>query len=295
MSTLLAKSRKNGTSSSSSNITQSENNDRRGSVTGSSGAASATSIIRRKFQTPRGSVPSPQLSPQPSPKPRTKLPTRNHQPRDVFIIFNFYEAIQPPPMFTSFKDGFLHFMKTATKHKQYVEGMLLRDVTGKGKFPFVSYNVFNIRSTSFQHDQTWIQAILEGHGNLQVHHQAGFTELFSGGKPTIGRTPKMQNNARNLTAYLITVFRAEGNFEKLDETWQKWSGAEFVKCHLPKDVRVGRVVLHKRAVLHGTLMYVLFCELCNGLVYINSILDLVERVNERSCGYASLYVIDELF
>ena len=213
---------------------------------------------------------------------------------EYFIIFNFFEHIQPPPMFSTFKAGFSHVMKTVVQHSQFVEGMILRDVTAKGKFPYLSFCVFYLDSGTFQHDPRWIRAILEGHGNLQVHHQAGFSELYTFGPPPLTRTPKGLNG-NETNAFIAIVFKAEGNFERLDETWQKWSGADFIQLHLPKEVKLQRLVLYKRKVPHGTFMYVLLSELKNGLAYTNSILDLIERLNERSCGYASLYVIDDLY
>jgi hypothetical protein len=56
---------------------------------------------------------------------------RNHQ--ELFIILNFFEHIPPPPLFRTFKEGFLHVTQVIQQHPQFVEGMLLRDVNERRK------------------------------------------------------------------------------------------------------------------------------------------------------------------
>ncbi|XP_064627117.1 uncharacterized protein LOC135487414 [Lineus longissimus] len=214
--------------------------------------------------------------------------------QELFVIYNFFEHIPPPPLFRSFKEGFLHVAHVIQQHPQFVEGMLLRDVNERPRFPYINYAVFNTtKQGSFQHDPSWIKVIHEGHGNEQIHHQAGFIETRTLGAPDVTSLPKQPSN--QMTAYLVTAFKAEGDPDRLDKMWATWSGADFVQAHLAAELQLKRITLHKRIVQHGTFMYVLMCELGAGVTYLNRARDFVERLNERKCGFSALYVIDERY
>ncbi|XP_074662839.1 uncharacterized protein LOC141915269 [Tubulanus polymorphus] len=213
---------------------------------------------------------------------------------ELFLIINFFEHIPPPPSFPSFKAGFMHVVKVVQKHPQFIEGMLLRDVNETPRFPYINFAVFDTGPRGiFQHDPDWIQAISEGHGTEQIHHQAGFMELQTLHGPETPSLPKIPPN--KTTAYIITAFKAEGDFDRLDRTWNTWSGSDFIQAYIPPELSLKRITIHKRIVTHGTFVYALMCELSEGVTYLNRARDFIERLNERNCGYSALYLIDEIY
>uniref|UniRef100_A0A1I8G108 DUF4218 domain-containing protein n=1 Tax=Macrostomum lignano TaxID=282301 RepID=A0A1I8G108_9PLAT len=179
---------------------------------------------------------------------------------NLYFIFNFFETITPPPSFRTFQEGFQHVSKVMELHPQFLNGLLLKNVE-----PFATRFLHVQPPTSnFIHDPTWVKVIREGHGDNQVHHQGGFSELH-----TIWMDPNdagASNRCRRplspASAYIVVSCRLLGNAKQLEANWRQWSGAEFILRSLqPRQLSsLRRISFYRRAVSRCSFTHILLAE-----------------------------------
>uniref|UniRef100_A0A1I8G482 DUF4210 domain-containing protein n=1 Tax=Macrostomum lignano TaxID=282301 RepID=A0A1I8G482_9PLAT len=185
---------------------------------------------------------------------------------NLYFIFNFFETITPPPSFRTFQEGFQHVSKVMELHPQFLNGLLLKNVEPFDRFPYLSYSVLHVQppTSNFIHDPTWVKVIREGHGDNQVHHQGGFSELH-----TIWMDPNdagASNRCRRplspASAYIVVSCRLLGNAKQLEANWRQWSGAEFILRSLqPRQLSsLRRISFYRRAVSRCSFTHILLAE-----------------------------------
>ena len=140
---------------------------------------------------------------------------------------------------------------------------------------------------------------LQGVSNFSVTFPDSYEEFHGFVDSGLYHLPKRPTSIN--TAYIITLFRTllgEDN-SILDDSWNEWSGANYITNSVPAHLKLQRLTFHKiNEHIHSSTQgftYVMMCELSDALLDLPRTLCFVEKIRNRMCGHTALYTIDQYF
>lgn len=77
--------------------------------------------------------------------------------------------------------------------------------------------------------------------------------------------------------------------ERFEKNWLYWTGARMIYRHLPHNVGMRKIALHKSVASQGDKMYLLVCECANLMDNLSGAAMLITALRARLCGYTGLY------
>ncbi|XP_014681786.1 PREDICTED: uncharacterized protein LOC106821475 [Priapulus caudatus] len=139
-----------------------------------------------------------------------------------------------------FQGNFRQAANLIKKHRNFEEGMLLRNITDDGFYTYLNFTCFRIEPKSNLKDlikdvtATYSDAYNFAFDKSQKHNIGTFMELATTATPEVAREPRKPSN--QTTAFLIAGYKLlpEANDEVMDQTWAAWSGARIMYQQMPK-------------------------------------------------------------
>ncbi|XP_070575561.1 uncharacterized protein [Ptychodera flava] len=179
----------------------------------------------------------------------------------LFLAMGFYERVRPGSNdLKSFERGFKRATRKLKAHKQFISGILCRNIEDDGKYVYFNYTVFNTyeQQGRFMHNDSWTDVVLASQGQEVINHQAGYVERRVIANTLIKPLPKTP--LTETTVYLIVWSQVEDGLEdKIDveNSWRIWSGMECVRRQkVCQECGLRAVTLHKRTTTNGKYNYV---------------------------------------
>ncbi|XP_077861895.1 uncharacterized protein LOC144342906 [Saccoglossus kowalevskii] len=185
----------------------------------------------------------------------------------LFVAFGFYEKVNPSESdLQIFETGFRHAADNLKKHKQFISGVLCKNLEANGKYAYLNYAVFNTYEQNglFIHDEFWTNLVLEGQGRHVINHHSGFAEKFLIANTHIKPLPKIPQTDR--TIYMIVCNQIEESIDikQVEKTWKSWTGTEYIhRQQVCRELGLRSITFHLRLSKNGKYNYVTRFEFTN--------------------------------
>ncbi|XP_077982683.1 uncharacterized protein LOC144437589 [Glandiceps talaboti] len=181
----------------------------------------------------------------------------------LFIAMGFYEKAKPGCKdLKSFESGFKKATHALKNHRQFISGILSKNLEEDGKYAYFNYTVFDTydQQGTFLHDGCWTDVVLEGQGREVINHQAGFAEKRVIANVNCHIKPLPKTPLTDTTAYMVVCSQVEESILDrcdIERSWKIWSGLECVRRQrMCGELGLRSVILHRRITTNGKFKYV---------------------------------------
>ncbi|XP_072050554.1 uncharacterized protein [Amphiura filiformis] len=182
----------------------------------------------------------------------------------LYLVFNAFEEIPPPPDFPTFVEGWQYTGSYVRKNKCFLATQLHRNIDPQGKYKFINHATFDgpdfeaFRGPSKEFTEVGNKG--QGPPGHQKFFPGGYEEFAtSTGKPLAPWLQRDNNSLWILTGFNVDKGK-EAELADFEKNWGINSGADFI-LNAPKELGISKVGFYKKFTPRPALDYVIRAEI----------------------------------